>query len=405
MTDPTATWSLRHVPREWQRSAFQAWVANNRRGIVEVVTGAGKTVLAELCIFHFIRSNPHGKVVIVVPTTALLDQWYVSLRDELGIQDRQIATYSNEGRPACSARVNIMVLNTAREAAPLVSREAPALLVVDECHRAGSPENARALRDDHAAALGMSATPRRDYDEGLNELLIPALGPIIFEYGYNEAARDGVIAPFNLVNVRIELLPDEEEEYQSLTRRLHRAMRTSEGTLGTDARVKRLLQRRARVVALASVRVPVAVRIASDHRAEKVLVFHEEIGPAERIHELLTQRSLGATIYHSRIAPAIRRDNLRLFRRGAFDMLVSCRALDEGTNIPETSVAVIASSTASTRQRIQRMGRVLRPAPGKSHATIYTVYATDREEKRLAQEARELVEARSVSWQRIEHRG
>ena len=134
-------------------------------------------------------------------------------------------------------------------------------------------------------------------------------------------------------------------------------------------------------------------------------MFHEAIGAAERIHELLTQRSLSATIYHSRIPPAIRRDNLRLFRRGAFDVLVSCRALDEGTNVPETSVAVIASSTASTRQRIQRMGRVLRPAPGKNHAIIYTVYAKNQEEKRLAREAQELVEASSVSWQRIERRG
>ena len=405
MTDPTATWGLLHELRDWQQSAFDAWLANGHRGIVEVVTGAGKTVLAELCIFHFIHSNPHGKTVIVVPTTALLDQWYVSLREELGVQDSQIATYSGEGRPACSAQVNIMVLNTARDSAPLIGREAPVLLIVDECHRAGSPENARALQGDHAAALGMSATPQRDYDEGLSEFLIPALGPVIFEYGYNEAARDGVIAPFDLVNVRIELLPDEEVEYQSLTRRLHRAMRASGHSIRSDARVNRILQRRARVVALASLRVPVAVRIASDHRAEKVLVFHEEIEAAERIHELLTQRSLSTTIYHSRIAPAIRRDNLRLFRRGAFDVLVSCRALDEGTNVPETSVAILSSSTASARQRIQRMGRVLRPAPGKSHATIYTVYATDPEEKRLAREAQELVEARSVSWQRIERHG
>ena len=139
MTDPTAAWILRHKPRDWQRSAFEAWVANDHRGIVEVVTGAGKTVFAELCILQFTRSHPDGKVVVVVPTTALLDQWYVSLREELGVQEGQIATYSGEGRPARSAQVNIMVLNTAREAASLICREAPILLIVDECHRAGSP--------------------------------------------------------------------------------------------------------------------------------------------------------------------------------------------------------------------------------------------------------------------------
>ena len=70
-------------------------------------------------------------------------------------------------------------------------------------------------------------------------------------------------------------------------------------------------------------------------------------------------------------------------------------------NVPETSIAIIASATASARQRIQRMGRVLRPAKGKERATIYTIYATPNEEQRLARESRDLVEARSVSWQRV----
>jgi superfamily II DNA or RNA helicase len=91
---------------------------------------------------------------------------------------------------------------------------------------------------------------------------------------------------------------------------------------------------------------------------------------------------------------------LRLFRRGAFDVLVTCRALDEGTNVPETRVAIIASSTASTRQRIQRLGRVLRPAQGKLLATIYTVYATEIEKDRLAREAMTLTGAEAVSWQK-----
>ena len=133
---------------------------------------------------------------------------------------------------------------------------------------------------------------------------------------------------------------------------------------------------------------------------KKILIFHETIEAAQTISELLTAQGMSTTLYHSRLAPAIRRDNLRLYRRGVFDILVSCRALDEGTNIPETSVAIIASSTASTRQRIQRMGRVLRTAHGKDYASIYTIYVTEHEEQRLALEARRLVEAHSVSWQR-----
>jgi superfamily II DNA or RNA helicase len=67
-------------------------------------------------------------------------------------------------------------------------------------------------------------------------------------------------------------------------------------------------------------------------------------------------------------------------------------------NVPETSVAVIASSTASNRQRIQRLGRILRPAKGKDFATVYTIYATDEERKRLLKEASDLEEVTSVTW-------
>jgi superfamily II DNA or RNA helicase len=106
-------------------------------------------------------------------------------------------------------------------------------------------------------------------------------------------------------------------------------------------------------------------------------------------------------VYHSRIGHVVRRENLRLFRRGVFDVLVCCRALDEGMNVPEASVAIVASSTASTRQRIQRLGRVLRPAPGKTSATIYTLYATSQERERLIREERSVTEYATVRWQKV----
>jgi superfamily II DNA or RNA helicase len=102
--------------------------------------------------------------------------------------------------------------------------------------------------------------------------------------------------------------------------------------------------------------------------------------------------------YHSGIGPHLRQDNLRMFRRGEIDVLVTCRALDEGINIPDASLAVIVASTASTRQRIQRLGRVLRPAENKDHAEIYTIYASEPEADRLRQEEDGLEGVNEVSW-------
>ena len=77
-------------------------------------------------------------------------------------------------------------------------------------------------------------------------------------------------------------------------------------------------------------------------------------------------------------------------------------------NVPETAVAVIASSTASQRQRIQRLGRVLRPARGKDKATIYTLFATTQEKVRLTSEAGRLEGVANILWAtgtREEHSG
>jgi superfamily II DNA or RNA helicase len=67
-------------------------------------------------------------------------------------------------------------------------------------------------------------------------------------------------------------------------------------------------------------------------------------------------------------------------------------------NAPETTIAIIASSTTSRRQRIQRLGRVLRPHKNKTQATIYSLYCTKSEEKNLRTEATELEGKVKVAW-------
>jgi superfamily II DNA or RNA helicase len=386
-------------PRAWQENALEQWVAAGRRGIASVVTGAGKTLFAEFCMADAAQAIPDVRFVVVVPTHALLDQWFVSLQEDLGISGSDIQTYSGESIPSSPGLVNLLVLNTARRWAPeLAQRLGKTFLIVDECHRAGSPENGRALAGGHTATLGLSATPEREHDDAFQEVIVPALGPVVYEYGYSDARADGVIVPFDLVNIRIPLTEKEQHEYDVLSRRVARLMAER---IENEEQLKRVLLRRASISSGAALRIPTAIKLARQHSDARTLIFHEQIAAAERIRGELQRLGLSVTIYHSRLGDAIRRDNLRLFRRGVFDYLVSCRALDEGVNVPETSVAIVASSTGSTRQRIQRLGRVLRPAPGKTTALIFTIYATDVEEHRLLDEASADSGASSVKWQRM----
>ena len=395
----SSEWALTVSPREWQSEALESW-RHTLRGIASVVTGGGKTTFAQMCMQVFRERYPAGRFVIVVPTLALLDQWYVSLREDLNVNDDSIATFSGEGRTDDFRVVNLMVINTARFYAHKVSENSSSMLIVDECHRAASQANSLSLSGDHKATLGISATPEREYDDLFDTVLVPALGPLIFKYDYNQALRDGIIVPFDLINVATDMTSEEKQEYDNATRDISRThQRVKSGLVSQDVLVRKL-QRRARLAASSLMRIPVTIRIAELHRSSRMIVFHESIEAAEGILKALLARQFNATIYHSKIGAELRRDNLRLYRQGVFNVLVTCRALDEGINVPETDVAIIASSTRSIRQRIQRLGRVLRRARGKSRAKIYTIYTSTPEEERLSDEALRLAETGEISWMR-----
>lgn len=383
------------APRRWQRDALNAW-KDTFRGTVRVVTGGGKTFFAYLCLAEFLRRHEDGTVVIVVPTLALLDQWVVDISDTFNISLEEIGCYWGDGRPEVPKQINVMVLNTARHHAPDVcERSTGALLIVDECHRAGSPENAKALQGNYEATLGLSATPERETDDGFEERVVPALGPIIFRYEYPDAKRDEVIVDFDLVNIEIAIDPDALLEVSQSSG----VLAATRDELPPD-KLKKLHRARASKAATHAIRVPWAVKLALAHRSERVVIFHERVESAEHIVALLRTHGQNSVAYHSKLSDAHRRDNLRLFRRGMVNVLVTCRALDEGTNVPEANVAIVAHSTKSTRQRIQRLGRVLRPAPGKNAATVFTLFRGGEEKRRLAEEAGGLEGISQISWKR-----
>lgn len=375
--------------RAWQSEALQAWRAGAHRGIVEVVTGGGKTVFALACV----RDFKPDTVLVVVPTTALLEQWWAEVATFFGLSLDEVNIISGN-RPVVSGTINIAVLNTAAKLAQRGIRQ-ECFLIVDECHKAASPQFRAILDIPKMASLGLSATPERPYDEGLSEVLVPALGPVIFNYTYRDALRDGVIVPFEVRNIVFDLEEERLEEYDKLTRSITRTA----GRFGMDSdEVVGLLLRRTRVVNLSLRRVEIALRLVKAHRNQRVLVFHEDVEACNLIFTILADADFRAGVYHSRLRPRERADMLARFRSGDLDVLVTCRALDEGFNVPETEVGIIAASTATRRQRIQRLGRILRPANGKNGAVVYTLVATGPEVGRLKEEEESISDIATITW-------
>ena len=385
--------SLDEDLRSWQYEALAAWEKSNHRGMVEVVTGGGKTRFALAAAKRWLDSNPSSSAVaVIVPTTALQDQWFVNLTNDLGVGKSDICLWPEQKEP--NRKFHILVVNTARSKMSVIANaHANTLLIADECHRYASEENSRALQAVTQASLGLTATADREFDDGLERILIPNLGPIIFRYTLSQAKADGVVSDFALSNVKVPFTEAEQTKYDKATKMLGMAL-----SQGDDERAKQIAMRRSSISKNAISRITSTIQLAQTLRSKKIIIFHEDIAMDNLITSLLAEKQHRVAVFHSKIGKDMRRDNLRMFRSGQIDILVCCRALDEGIDVPEAECAILAASTSSHRQRVQRLGRVLRKHEGKESAQIYTLYVSESEERKLVLETNLLEGVATTRW-------
>ncbi|MCY4474954.1 MAG: DEAD/DEAH box helicase [Chloroflexi bacterium] len=390
--------NLRREPRRWQIEALAAW-SSQLRGVVSVVTGGGKTIFAMLCMVEVWRRYPNTRVLIVVPTVALMDQWRVALRDELTLDDSDIDLIGGGMRRIENSPIVLGVLDSMRTIASELTSTGQWFLIVDECHRAGSPTNRKVLDGSYVATLGLSATPERQYDDFFETVVSAKLGLIVYRYGYEEASHDGVISEFELWNLRVTPNDTEQKQLAADNRAIHmESQQLREIGLDTSKRLQNLLLRRSRHSQRVTSRLPSAVALVDSLRGHRGLVFHESIQSANEITAELTRRGHRVRAYHSQLGAPTRYLNLLLYMRGQIDVLVTCRALDEGIDVPESEYGIISASTTSVRQRIQRLGRVLRPHPDKKTATVVTIYVLPGEAETLRAESVRLEGVAGVRW-------
>jgi superfamily II DNA or RNA helicase len=106
-------------------------------------------------------------------------------------------------------------------------------------------------------------------------------------------------------------------------------------------------------------------------------------------------------VHHSGLAKPERKAALRAFAAGRIQALCSPRTLDEGIDAPDADFAVIVAGSTVTRQRVQRLGRVLRRTDGKVLARGFVLYMRETVEDPKARDdafARELQRLDRAKW-------
>jgi superfamily II DNA or RNA helicase len=151
-----------------------------------------------------------------------------------------------------------------------------------------------------------------------------------------------------------------------------------------DPAARRALRahQQARLVALnAEAKLGRVEQLLELHRADQVLVFSEYVAMVDML-----SRRLGLPAISYRTPPEERRAILERFRAGRYSKLVAGRVLNEGVDVPDANVAIVVSGSASTREHIQRLGRVLRPKPNE--AVLYELVSRGTTESRTARARR-----------------
>lgn len=410
---------------QWQEECLKRWIDSGGRGMVQAVTGSGKTRLA-LCAIDALEHKLSRKVLvkIVVPTSALMRQWekalYAHLTEKDGSADRNQISLRGGGRKGPTDRKHmIYVVNSARYElarqilAQLNSGET-VFLVADECHHYASGENRLIFefltRLDPAKSdyysLGLSATLPSGQD---GRVLTDALGPRIYSYGMRMASKMKTVCPFDIFHISLRFQREEREQYEELSEKIQicynwlrkavpflgkmsqkeRFEELRRLSVGKDRKVAKqainymnLTYKRKSLVCLASARVSCAEElIRRIDSTEKILIFSERIAQAEELYRVLYRHNPGRIgRCHSEMGEQANRNNLERFRTGEIRILITCKSLDEGIDIPDASVGIILSGTAAQRQRTQRLGRIIRKREGKTRASLYYLHIEETSE-------------------------
>jgi superfamily II DNA or RNA helicase len=353
-------------PRVYQTAALDAWLGANGRGVVVLPTGAGKTVVALMAVERLAV-----RTLVVVPTIELLGQWQAALRDRLGLPDAAVGVVGG-GRRAPS---DLTVITFDSAAMPARRLDGYGLLIVDEAHHLPATHYRRiAAKVQAPYRLGLSATPERA--DGRHRDLDALLGPVVFHRLPADLLQERHIADYVERRVYVDLSPVEESRYELLMAEFRMYLARQPLPPGPDffgtlvrraahdpaARAALQAHHQARLIALnAEAKIDRIAELLARHRDDKVLIFAQYTAPVEAISRRLL---IPAITY--RTDPRERRAILTAFRAGRYSKLVTGRVLNEGVDVPDANVAIVASGSSVPREYIQRLGPPAPPAPRRA---------------------------------------
>jgi len=354
-----------HTLRDYQKRVLQV-TGKRESGVLQLATGAGKTLIAA----HIIATRSL-KSLFFVHTKDLLYQAINALGEVLavpigqigdGVVDVQRVTVATIQTAARSFHIKLektapddvpVWMDEASERLGLSDMEAVSLAlqecelaIFDECHHVPAETFYEiAMKLDNAYyRYGLSATPWRSDRADL--MIEAALGEKLCVVTSSDLIAKGYLVPPKIT--MYEVLPTRK--------RLPRKYATV-----YKSEVVEHIERNRLIAEVAK---------HMRDRNKTVLILVNQIRHGKNLEAMIE----GATFIHGKDSSAVRNEALEKLRDRSSAVLIATTLADEGLDLPSLDVLILAGAGRSETRALQRVGRVLRPYPGKKQALVVDFY-------------------------------
>ncbi|HEX9951266.1 MAG TPA: DEAD/DEAH box helicase family protein [Rubricoccaceae bacterium] len=367
------------APSKWrhQDEAVAAFL-KAERGVLNMATGTGKTRTALQICDALLNQGSVDTVIVTADGTDLLDQWHGQLLGLASGRDPSLKLLRHYGghhqRDFFALSRSAVLLISRPQLAPALRRltaveAGRTILIHDEVHRLGSPGNRLdldGLSDAVRFRLGLSATPDREYDADGNAFIEDHIGPVLFEFGLDDAIRRGILAPFEYYP--LIYTPDQRDRDRLKGVYARAAARNKAGDPMSQEELWREL---ARVHKTSEAKLPVFEAFLTDnpHLLERSVVFVETVEYGDAVLDIIHAHRHDFHTYFGGEDPEI----LNRFARGEIECLLTCHRLSEGIDVQSLRTVVLFSSDRARLETIQRIGRCLRADPGDPSKVAHVV--------------------------------
>jgi len=367
--------------RSYQEEALKAWTDADKRGVIVLPTGAGKTYIALEAIHRL-----NTPTLVLAPTIVLMEQWRQHLSSRFGVEVGEYGGGMEVLKPLTVATYDSAYIR----AEYLGNRFL--LVIFDEVHHLPAP-SFRQIAEMYIAPYRMGLTATYEREDGEHREFPRLVGGLVYRLEVDALAGKH-LSPFKHEKIFVNLTPEEHRIYdqqftiftsylqsRGITLRSPEDFRNFIVRTGGDPEAREALLARNRALKTAlnsNAKIKILGDLLNKYKDKKILVFtlHNQL-----VYRISRRFLIPAITYQT--SKEERGEILDEFKAGEYRVVVTSQVLDEGIDVPDASVGFILSGTGSSREYIQRLGRILRKVEGKE-AKLIEIVAKDTVETRIS---------------------